>query len=224
MRFLALDTSTDHLSLTLYDQGQLHSRAWQVGQRHAELTLTAIAELLAETGHSLAQLDGLALAIGPGSFTGLRIGCGLIQGLALARDLPVLAVGSLEALAADSAARQCIATLDARMGQAYYACYQRQDDGELTTVIAPQVGAAADLPLPNGDGWQGLGGGFAAYPLLAERLGGQLAAVDGGVAPLASGVAKLAALRWAQRQPADTLELFYVRNKVALKSHERNKA
>ena len=89
MKILALDTSTEYCSIALSLDGEILSRETLAGQRHSELILPMLQRMLAETGLTLAQLDGIAFGAGPGSFTGLRIACGVAQGLAFGADLPV---------------------------------------------------------------------------------------------------------------------------------------
>ncbi|MBU3737156.1 MAG: tRNA (adenosine(37)-N6)-threonylcarbamoyltransferase complex dimerization subunit type 1 TsaB, partial [Methylobacterium sp.] len=82
MKLLALDTSTEFLSLALWQDGAVSVRELPAGQRHSQLLLPLLGELLSEAGWQLPQLDGIAFGMGPGSFTGLRIGCGVAQSLA----------------------------------------------------------------------------------------------------------------------------------------------
>ena len=103
--------------------------------RVAERALSMVAELLADQSVALSQVDAFAFGCGPGSFTGLRVACALVQGLAFAGDRPVVPVGSLRALAygarrhvlgedlSDSPLR-VLAAIDARMGQVYWAVYE----------------------------------------------------------------------------------------------------
>lgn len=226
MNLLTLDTSTDYLSLALQYRGDTLLRDWHAPQKHAELTLPQIQLLLAEAGASLKDLDGIALAIGPGSFTGLRIGCGIVQGLAFGLDIPTLGVNTLAALAADCPAPRVLSVLDARMGELYLAGFERQGDG-WQEVVATQVCSPQALPdLPPGD-WYGVGSGFAVQAAaLQARYAGQLLGQDAQCFPHARGVLKLALPVFAAGQgvPAHLLELLYIRDKVALKTSERQKA
>src|SRR5215831_9504859 len=108
----------------------------------------------------------LAFGAGPGSFTGLRIACGVAQGLAFGAGLPVVGVASLEAMAESAHAmhgwRRVAAALDARMHEVYFAAYEREGTRWRTEVDACVV-APADVPVPDGR-WSGAGNGFAAYP------------------------------------------------------------
>ena len=79
--------------------------------------------MLQEQGIGLDAVDAIAFGNGPGAFTGLRIGCGLAQGLALAHEMPLIPVSTLAVLAASVSASRVLACLDARMGQVYWAAY-----------------------------------------------------------------------------------------------------
>jgi len=223
LKLLAFDTSTELCSAALTLDGQCLSRAVQAGNRHSELLLPMIDSLLAEAGLTLRQLDGIAFGQGPGSFTGLRIGCGIAQGLAYGADLPVLGVGTLEALAWGGGAGQTITCLDARMHEVYYAAYRRTPDG-LVCLIEPSVLAPAAVPSPPGTGWHGCGSGFSAYAkALDQALGVALDGIEADAWPEARAVAELAlpVFRAGGGLPAERAEPRYVRDKVALKTCER---
>lgn len=173
----------------------------------------------------MADIEGIAFGNGPGSFTGLRIGCGIAQGLAFARDIPVIGISTLETLAQSTQADKVLACLDARMNQVYAAAYRRDGEGWLE-ITPPVVCDPHSLPLPPGEGWIGVGSGFAAYgPALAERLGASLAATQPECFPKAADMLALALPRFAAGlgRPAHEAELVYLRNKVALKTSERVK-
>ncbi len=226
MSYLALDTSTEHLSLALTTPSGIVGRNWHVGQKHAELTLPKLAEMLEENRQSLADIEGIAFGNGPGSFTGLRIGCGLVQGLAFARGIPVLGISTLETLAQGCDAERVIACLDARMNQVYASAFVRTGDG-WREVCAATVCDPHALPLPDGEGWTGIGSGFAVYgPQLTERLGSKLSATEPERIPLAVDMLALALPRFAAGLglPAHEATLVYLRDKVALKTSERARA
>jgi tRNA threonylcarbamoyladenosine biosynthesis protein TsaB len=126
-RVLAIDTATEACSAAILVADEVYERFLIAPRRHSALILPMVEEVLAEAGVSLRQLDGLAFGRGPGSFTGVRIAAGVIQGLALASDLPVAPVSTLWALAQGacrSGAAECIvAALDARMGEVYLGIY-----------------------------------------------------------------------------------------------------
>lgn len=223
MKLLALDTSTENCSVALWLDGEVISRQELAGQRHSDLILPMLEALLGEAGITLKALDGIAFGEGPGSFTGLRIGCGVAQGLALGAGLPVLGISTLLALAAESGAERVIACLDARIGEIYHAAYERRDDA-WHTVSEPSLGFAQDAPALDGDGWAGVGSGFAAYAeALKQHYAGQLSAVDGSAYPQAAAMARLAAPRFERGLGYDAALAapLYIRNKVALKMNER---
>jgi tRNA threonylcarbamoyladenosine biosynthesis protein TsaB len=223
MKILALDTSTEYLSLALWQDGQALCRDLHAGQRHAELILPLVAEMLAEAELSLKNLDGLAFGEGPGSFTGLRVGCGVAQGLAFGADLPVVGIGTLLALALSAGGDKVITCIDARMKEVYHATYIR-DSGDWHELHAPGVYAPQNVPAVEGIGWIGAGSGWLAYPeVLMQRYAGQVIEVLPDTFPHAREIAILAASRLAsgEGKAAATVVPRYIRNKVALKMSER---
>ena len=223
MNLLALDTSTEYCSVALLRGEALTFRETHAIQRHSELILPLIEDLLVASGLELGQLDGIAFGAGPGSFTGLRIACGVAQGLAFGAGLPVVPIGTLAALAQEAGAPKVIACLDARMGEIYHAAYRR-DEVSWTQTAAPGVGPAQSAPMLEGDGWFGCGSGFAVYAdALAERYGDQLVGIAAGLHPHARSIARLAApvLAAGGGLPAEQAAPVYVRNKVAFKMHEQ---
>lgn len=220
MKFLAFDTATEWCSAALWVDGACTHREIHAGQKHSELLVPMLMELLAESGLSLKQLDGLVYGMGPGSFTGLRIACGVAQGLALGADLPVLGISTLETLAEEAGADQVLACLDARMNEVYAALYQRE--GEAWRCQAgPLVCPPGAVPMPDGDAYVGVGSGFAAYPEIAQSR--PLRRVDASLIPHARAMARLAAPRLQRGEglPAENAEPLYIRDKVALKICER---
>src|SRR5882672_8658168 len=170
MRFAALETSSDWCSVALWIDGEIAALERRAGNRHSELALPMLEELFKKTNINAGHLDAIAFGAGPGSFTGLRIACGLAQGLAFARGLPVLGVSSFEAMAeeaapeaAPKAGARVVVCIDARMREVYYSALEK-DGARWREVVPPQcVAPGAVVPLP-GDGWLGCGSGYAAYP------------------------------------------------------------
>lgn len=223
MNVLALETSTDRLSVALSADGKLYASDHVVGQRHAELILEQVAVLLKQADITARDLDGIVYGEGPGSFTGLRIACGVTQGLALAVDARVLGVGTLAAIAEASGEDRVIACIDARMSEVYHAIYQRQQ-GKWTTVMAPGLYSPASVPLPQGNDWIGCGNGFAAYAeVLQQRHAGHLSRTKPEIFPTAIAMIRLALPRFAASEGggAASAAPFYLRDKVALKTSER---
>ena len=214
MRFAALETSTEWCGVALWRDGEIAAVERRAGQRHSELALPMLQGLLKRLHLTVEKLDGVAFGAGPGSFTGLRIACGLAQGIALARGIPVLGVSTLEALAEECGAHRVLACLDARMREVYYSALERTPGG-WREVIPAQCVAPAAIAMPEGD-WTGAGNGFAAY----GNMG--LAKVLPEVHPSALAVARLAAPRLAAGQGVDAALAApaYVRDKVAFTKAE----
>ncbi|MGV6809841.1 MAG: tRNA (adenosine(37)-N6)-threonylcarbamoyltransferase complex dimerization subunit type 1 TsaB [bacterium] len=128
MNILALDTATDACSAALLHNGQYDEVFELAPRRHTHLILQQIEQVLARASLNLQDIDALAFGQGPGAFTGLRIAAGVVQGLALAINKPVIAVSTLAAMALQAIDQQQASTvyvgLDARMSEVYWGVYQ----------------------------------------------------------------------------------------------------
>jgi tRNA threonylcarbamoyladenosine biosynthesis protein TsaB len=226
MRIVALDASTELCAVALGDGKTWLERSERAGQRHSELLLPMIRELLAQERCSLGELDGIAFGAGPGSFTGLRIACAVAQGLALGAHLGVVGVPTLEAMAETARSRhgatRVIAALDARMGEVYVAAYEH--DGERWQAAIESAAARPGMiPVPPGRDWLGVGPGFAAYPELRDRLASALVSTRDDLMPSAAAIGALALPRFAAGEsvPASAAAPLYLRDRVALTVAER---
>jgi tRNA threonylcarbamoyladenosine biosynthesis protein TsaB len=226
LKLLALDTSTEYCSAALSIDGDLDVREVKAGQRHSELLIGMIDDLLTSHALSVRDLDGIAYGEGPGSFTGLRIACGVVQGLAFGAGVRVLGVGTLLAMAEGSGAARVVCCVDARMHEIYHAAYVR-GDGEgrpWRTLHAPAVCVPAVAPPLAGNGWFACGSGFAVYrDVLEERYAGQLAEIAPELYPHARDILALAAPRFESGEglTAERAVPVYLRDKVALRIDER---
>lgn len=223
MRILALETSTEYCSVALWQDGAVLDRCELAGQKHSEILMKMLDGLLHDSGFRIRDMDCIAFGKGPGSFTGLRIACGVTQGLAFGAGLPVVGVCTMQALAEASGMRRVIAALDARIGEIYHSAYEKHD-GAWSAVSEPRLCKPEDAPPVSGSGWFGAGSGFAAHhKSLGERYAGQLLFVDGIAVPQASAIAVIAAVRFAHGYGMDAAEALplYLRDKVALKTRER---
>ncbi|MEK7735076.1 MAG: tRNA (adenosine(37)-N6)-threonylcarbamoyltransferase complex dimerization subunit type 1 TsaB [Pseudomonadota bacterium] len=219
MNILALDTSTEYCSVAVSVDGKILDRS-ESGNRHAERILSMVDALLAEAGLSLKQLDAIAFGRGPGSFTGLRIGAGVAQGLAFGAELPVVPISSLVALAQGVDAPRVLAALDARMNQVYWGAYRRNPQGLVELVGEECVASPADVPMPPGEGWIGAGPGWAAYgEALKQRIGARLSTVFPEALPSARSIAQLAtaAVSFGQIVRPEQAIPVYLRDNVAAK-------
>lgn len=226
MKILAIDTASELCSVALATPEGVLSAEAVVGHGHSERLLPMLQGLLSEAGMRLQDLDGIAYGEGPGSFTGLRIACGVVQGLALGLGLPVLGVGTLDALALTAAepqgqGRNIIAALDARMGEVYVqAC--RVEGDTVTRLWGPLLSSPDLVPALPGMDWIAAGIGFDAYAVaLRERLGDLPQAATRY--PHARAIARLALPRFAAGEGGDAANAqpLYIRDKVALKICER---
>ncbi len=223
MKILGIETSTEYCSLALWQDGVVLEKIEHVGQKHSERLISMLDALLQEAGVKLAQLDGIAYGMGPGSFTGVRIACSVTQGLALGANLPVIGICTLQAVAQASGKEKVIASLDARMAEVYFAVYEKRA-GEWQTVCAPCLCLPQNTPGVEGAGWQGAGSGFAAHGVVLQaRYDAQLAEIDAVCVPQASAIVQLAAPLFAAGLGVDAAQAMplYLRDKVALKTSER---
>lgn len=168
MKILAVETATSWQSVAILEDGSVLARQDQdAGGAHGMLLLPAIDRMLAQTGLRLADIDGLACSIGPGSFTGIRVGVATCLGLRAATGLPLALVPTLEAMAwgAKSADGSICPLLMSRRGELYWAIFRRTDEGRLDRVLAEHAGPPRALvqtltltgdTLVFGDGWSAM--------------------------------------------------------------------
>jgi len=223
VRILALETSTEYCSVALWQDGTLQERSERVGQKHSEILMPMLDGLLQDSGFRIQDMDGIAFGAGPGSFTGVRIACGVAQGLALGTGLPVVGICTLQALALAAGHDKVIAALDARMAEVYYAAYEKRD-GQWLAVHEPGLCLPQDAPQVTGRNWFGSGSGFLVHgDLLCKQYAANLAGIDAQAVPQAGAIAQLAAPLFATGKGVDAAEALplYLRDKVALKTSER---
>ncbi len=144
-KILAVDTATENCSVALKVGNEIIARCEMAPREHTTKILPMVDSVLAEAGLTLNQLDALAFGRGPGSFTGVRIGIGIAQGLAFGAELPMIGVSTLAAMAQQAFRKQqathVLAAIDARMNEIYVGGYKRLDNGDWETVVAEAVTA-----------------------------------------------------------------------------------
>ena len=155
MKLLALDTSTEACSVALQLGADILSLDEVCPQQHSKRVLPMVQQLLSQAGVALKDLDGIVFGRGPGSFTGVRIGVGVAQGLAFGAELPLYGVSTLAAMAQAAqrlhGADKVVAAIDARMAEVYLGCYQLDADG-LMQLLGAEIArkpldlVAADIP------------------------------------------------------------------------------
>ena len=185
MKILAIDTATEACSAALLiDGAAVNSRItaqYQFAPReHSRLILRMIDELLADASLPVSSLDAIAFGRGPGSFMGLRIAAGVVQGIAFAHDIPVIAISTLKAIAQRAYEQtqndHVLVAIDARMDEVYWGAYYLNEpspdgkqwiiDGE-EKVISPDKIKLPEMLTEKNKIWVGAGTGWGSY---ADRL------------------------------------------------------
>jgi len=228
---LAIDTSSAWCSvaLSLGDQApELRHEAVSAGA--SQLLLPWIESLLRDANLSLKGLDAIAVGIGPGAFTGVRLGVAAVQGLAVASNLPVISVCSLDAIAAQLAIspdfqktnlQRFAIAIDARMEEVYWAHYQTQLNQPPKRIGEIHLTKPEDMNL---EGIELLAGSaINAYTARLPSFAGNL---DAEITISALGILSCAKQALAEGRYHDVrqLEPLYIRNKVALTTAERAEA
>lgn len=233
MKLLAFETSSAQLSVALWRDGEVQSRVHldaAGGSSNSELLLPTMHQLLASQNTALKELDVIAFGQGPGAFTGVRIACGVAQGLAFGLGIPLIALPSTLALA-ERAAAACLVAIDARMNEVYLAAYARAADqpSGWRTLIEPVLCGTTTFPTLLGERVIGIGSAFD-HPVMGASLRSHYAQQLDGVVmsayPDAASLACLAGRLHARLGPACTIHPrdaapLYLRNRVALTIDER---
>ncbi len=175
MKILAIDTSTEACSAALLIDGEITSHYQLAPRKHSQLILNIIDELLSDAKVSVSSLDAIAFGRGPGSFMGLRIAAGVVQGIAFAHDIPVIPISTLKAMAQrayeQTNIENVLVAIDARMDEVYWGAYSLVDqrwstDGE-ECVISPDKIQLPSMLSTQDKTWVAAGSGWGSY---AERL------------------------------------------------------
>ncbi|MEZ0582417.1 tRNA (adenosine(37)-N6)-threonylcarbamoyltransferase complex dimerization subunit type 1 TsaB [Erwinia sp. STN24] len=222
MRILAIDTATEACSVALLNNGKVTAHFELCAREHTQRILPLVQAQLQQEALTLNELDGLAFGKGPGSFTGVRIGTGIAQGLALGAALPLIGVSTLKTMAQSAwrlqGADRVLAAIDARMGEVYWAQYQRDEQGvwqgEETEAVLKPEDALARMTQLNGS-WTMVGTGWQAYPQLSAESTLTLQATEVTL-PCAEDMIPLAALELAAGNTVlpEEAEPTYLRNEV----------
>jgi len=221
---LAIETSSEACSVALAVAGEVRELHLHAPMQHAELLLPSISRLMAEAELAVSALDAIAFGRGPGSFTSLRIGIGVVQGLAWAVQRPVVPCSSLAAVAQDAldragaAAHYVSVAVDARMQEVFSADFELGSDGLARGISEERVSAPSLLRFEAPGPFIAAGNGFDRF---AELKPGRAAAVAccADASPHAAAIARLAAAWLVDHDPlpADQAQPVYIRNNVAVK-------
>lgn len=224
-KILALDTATENCSVALLVDEKVYVRSEVAPRDHTKKILPMVDEVLKEAGVALADLDALAFGRGPGSFTGVRIGIGIAQGLAFGADLPMIGVSTLEAMAQGCFrkhnASHVACAIDARMSEVYWGRFVRQQDGTWAQFDQEQVippAALAEQSQADEHVWSTAGTGWDAY---GEALAGLKFNREGSdvLFPDAEDIVQIAKLELEKGNTLDAEEASptYLRDTVAWK-------
>ena len=177
VKILALDTATENCSVALLTDDGIYFRSEVAPRDHTKKILPMVDDVLREARLSLKELDALAFGRGPGSFTGVRIGIGIAQGLAFGADLPMIGISTLETMAQGvyrEHGESAVATaIDARMSEIYWGRFLRQEDGswlaqDAECVISPAL--VVEKSIDDDNTWFTAGTGWEAYSDLLTQL------------------------------------------------------
>lgn len=228
MKLLAVETATEACSAALMIDGEITEQYVLTTNGHSKLILPMIDSLMAEANLNPADLNGLAFGCGPGSFTGVRIATGIIQGIAFALDLLVVPVSNLAALAQEffnnNTENLAFVALDARMGEIYWGIYQRNAAGYAELLGKEAVIAANEIEFPEGVSGVGIGSGWRVYhPELLVRLSHRVIRYETNQLPKARAIARLGEEGFRLGRAVAVAEAMpvYLRDKVAKKESER---
>lgn len=225
MKLLALDTATEACSAALFVDGEIHQQ-YQIAPRdHTRLILNMAEHVLAHAGITIADLDALAFGCGPGSFTGVRIATGVVQGMAFGADLPVVPVSTLASIAQvaheHSYETRVLSIIDARMGEIYFGCYEKGEKGLMQLQGQEALLTPEHIPLPDTNGWFGAGSGWGTYQQeLQQVMGSKLKAFKPDIYPQSKTIAMLgvAAFERGEVVSAEQALPVYLRDNVAKKA------
>ncbi|URJ23767.1 tRNA (adenosine(37)-N6)-threonylcarbamoyltransferase complex dimerization subunit type 1 TsaB [Blochmannia endosymbiont of Camponotus sp.] len=232
-RILAFDTTTELCSVAIMIDHSIYDHKIVAPRSHSENILPMVNQLLIEVGVTLQSLDCIVFNRGPGSFSGIRIGISVAQGLALGADLPLVEVSALEVLAQGAwrifSAKQVISTIDARMGELYWACYYRISDdscwirSDNESIIRPEIIIKkliySSFQKLQGN-WALVGTGWNNYPMLKSiRVPGVISLKKSIMSPEAQDMLPLGICSWKNKifiHPNQAKPV-YLRNVVAVK-------
>jgi len=220
---LALDTSTEACTVALQVNGKVAEKFAIIPRHHNQELLPMIQQVLADQGVTYADLDCIAFGRGPGSFTGLRITVGVVQGLAFGADIPVIPVSTLACMAQgyhrQTGDSQCLVAMQARQEEIYFGVYELAD-GCMRSLAPDVLINASDARLVKPGEWHGVGNGWQHKSLLEAGLGIEVPVIDLEILPHASDLITLAEPELLQGRTLVAAEAMpvYLRETVARKS------
>ncbi|MGY3900983.1 tRNA (adenosine(37)-N6)-threonylcarbamoyltransferase complex dimerization subunit type 1 TsaB [Aeromonas lusitana] len=228
LKILAVDTATEACSAALLVGDKQYARWEEAPRDHTRKILPMVQAVLDEAGLSLDQLDAIAFGRGPGSFTGVRIGISVAQGLAFGAGVPLIGISTLAAMAQgvhrQEGATRVLSAIDARMNEVYFGRYELQGDcmalvGEEVVsdpaLLASEFGADAVLP----GNWSAVGTGFETYGEVLGTMAETLVPSQQVRFPAALDMLPLARSAWlaGEAVAVEQASPVYLRDKVTWK-------
>ena len=216
-KLLAFETATAACSVALWLNGEITQRFEIIPQRHSDIILDLVDELLSNAGISLKNLDAITFGSGPGSFMGVRIATGIAQGIAYGIDVPVIPVSTLQALAQAAYQKinseQVIAGWDARMDSIYWGVYQADVRNIMQAITGDHVDYPRDIRFLKR---KCIGAGNA-WPVYRSYLPPDFLFTEEEIYPDAASVAVIAYQKFKRGDvlPPEKAEPTYIREKVA---------
>ena len=220
VKLLSIETSTEACSAALLVDNEIIDRFEVAPRKHNELILPMCEQVLAEGGVSRNELDAIAFGCGPGAFTGVRIAASVTQGIAIAYELPVIPVSTLENLAsqADAGAGEFILpAIDARMDEIYWAIFQKNSNNRLILHLPEQVQEPEKIEHLGVEVCHALGSGWGAYEaILRKKIRINSSNISSNALPRASNAAELAKVKFLDGEMvnAENALPVYLRNNV----------
>jgi tRNA threonylcarbamoyladenosine biosynthesis protein TsaB len=208
------------LGLKIYED--FHSINIKAGQTHSEIVLPEINKFLSEHQLTTKDLDAIAFGKGPGSFTGIRIACGIAYGLGYGASIPVIGVNNLLALADRSGKNKVISVIDARMGEIYFSAYIKEGK-TFSEPMFEGVYKPDELPRIKESGWTLIGNAIETYKQeMKDHFGQQIENLIDGPIEVVESISKLAT-PFIKNKIFELIhaEPVYLRNKVAFTIEER---
>lgn len=193
-KILAIETATPACSVAVYNEGEVTERMRVERNRHGEILIPMVHDILRVNRLVLGDLDAIAFGSGPGSFTGLRIGVAVAQGLAYGAGLTMIPVSSLHALAERVRANQVLAAIDARMDQVYWGIYQQDKKSQRMKLLGDiRVDTPENVVIGESISWLAVGSGCDQYTKrLTESLNDKRLEFIPDAYPHAADIARIA--------------------------------
>lgn len=219
-KILAIETATTACSAALISAGAIYKKQQIAPQKHAELILPMVEDLLNAAHLSLSQLDAIAFGCGPGSFMGVRIATAVAQGLAFGADLPVIPIPTLQILAQTAYEKagvtKAVTAWDARMNEIYWGIYQLNPEQLMEPIQNDQLSLPAQVQFPRDPEFAAVGNAWQVYETQLEKILPAETKQFGNFFPDAEYMLKIATHLYQQGKTIDPLKArpIYLRDKV----------